>query len=242
MSSNHTNAVTIVTGAAGGIGLAICQRLAEDGYRLALFDVDEAKTEAVAAELGGAAQPYRVDLASPEAITAAVDAVRARQGPIGGLVNNAGIIQLKTLAAMTVGDFDLTMAINLRAPFLLLQAVAPDMIARGTGAVVSIASSAGKTGGSSAQGAYGVSKAGVICLTKSYAKELAPHGVRVNSVSPALIETPMIQGLSHLAETVPLKRLGQPSEVAEVVAFLMSNRASFITGEDIDVNGGFLMD
>jgi NAD(P)-dependent dehydrogenase (short-subunit alcohol dehydrogenase family) len=234
--------VTIVTGAAGGIGFAICERLAMDGHRLALFDVDDDRTTAAAERLGGDARAYRVDLADGMAIAAAVEAVRAGQGPISGLVNNAGIIQLKPLAETTIGDFDLTLAINLRAPFLLLQAVAPDMTARRSGAIVSIASSAGKTGGSSAQGVYGASKAGVICLTKSYAKELAPYGVRVNSVSPALIETPMIKGLSHLAEAVPLKRLGQPSEVADVVAFLMSNQSSFITGEDIDVNGGFLMD
>jgi len=241
-TTHDRDGVTIVTGAAGGIGLAICERLHRDGHRLALFDVDEARTAAAAAALGDAARAYRVDLADADAIAAAVAAVRAAQGPIAGLVNNAGIIQLKTLADTSARDFDLTMAINLRAPFLLLQAVAPDMIARRAGAVVSIASSAGKTGGSSAQGVYGVSKAGVICLTKSYARELAAYGVRVNSVSPALIETPMIDGLAHLAENVPLRRLGQPAEVAEVVAFLMSERASFVTGEDIDVNGGFLMD
>lgn len=245
MPQDTENRTVIVTGAAGGIGWAVCEALAGEWKRMALFDLDEAPLAARAEALrarGVEALPFRVDLSDPAAIGPAVEAARAALGPIEGLVNNAGIIQLKPLAETTAGDFDLTMAINLRAPFLLIQAVAPGMIERGRGAIVSIASSAGKTGGSSAQGVYGASKAGVICLTKSFAKELAPHGVRVNSVSPALIETPMIKGLSHLAAAVPLGRLGQPREVAEVVAFLMSERSSFVTGEDVDVNGGFLMD
>lgn len=237
--------VVIVTGAAGGIGYAIAQTLAETWPRIALLDLNADAVEARAAELraGGAdARAYSIDLSDADAIAPTMDRVRGDFGPIEGLVNNAGILQLKTLASTTASDFDLTIAINLRAPFLLIQSVAPDMIGAGRGAIVSIASSAGKTGGSSAQGVYGASKAAVTCLTKSFARELAPHGVRVNSVSPALIETPMLAGLSHLASAVPLGRLGKPAEVASVVAFLMSESASFVTGEDVDINGGFLMD
>jgi 3-oxoacyl-[acyl-carrier protein] reductase len=171
-----------------------------------------------------------------------VVAVRSRLGPIGGLVNNAGILKLTPLSETSGTDFDLTVAVNLRAPFLLIQAVAPEMVAARRGTIVSIGSSAGKTGGSTSQGVYGMTKAGLICLTKSWARALAPHGVRVNSVSPALIATDMLRGLEELVRAVPLGRFGRPAEVAEVVAFLMSDRAGFITGEDIDVNGGFLMD
>ncbi|MEQ9812081.1 MAG: SDR family NAD(P)-dependent oxidoreductase [Azospirillaceae bacterium] len=235
----------IVTGAARGIGFAIAEALGAVGARLALFDIDRQALDEAVARLGATgveAVPVAVDLSDAAAIPAAVDNARQALGPIAGLVNNAGIIQLKPMGELSVADFDLTIAINLRAPFLLIQAVAPDLKAAGWGRVVSIASSAGKTGGSSAQGVYGVSKAGVICLTKSWAKELAPSGVTVNSISPALIETDMIKGLSEFVRMVPLGRLGQPAEVAGTVAFLMSDRAAFITGEDIDVNGGFLMD
>jgi NAD(P)-dependent dehydrogenase (short-subunit alcohol dehydrogenase family) len=248
MANDHSaiaGKAVIVTGAAGGIGLAICETLAAIGAKIALIDIDQAALDKAAEKLraaGATAHPVRVDLSDATAIVAAVDAARQALGPIAGLVNNAGILQLKTLADTGVKDFDLTIAINLRAPFLLIQEVSKDMLAARSGKIVSIASSAGKTGGSSSQGVYGLSKAGVIVLTKQWAKELAPSGISVNSISPALIETPMIKGLEQFAKLVPLGRLGQPSEVADAVAYLMSDRASFITGEDLDVNGGFLMD
>lgn len=235
----------VVTGAAGGIGRAIACALAADWPRLAILDLDverQAETLAALRAAGAEAEAFGVDLVDPVAVLGAVAAVRSRLGPIGGLVNNAGILKLTPLSETSGADFDLTVAVNLRAPFLLIQAVAPGMIAAGRGTIVSIGSSAGKTGGSTSQGVYGMTKAGVICLTKSWARALAPHGVRVNSVSPALIATDMLRGLEELVRAVPLGRFGRPEEVAEVVAFLMSDRAGFITGEDIDVNGGFLMD
>lgn len=235
----------IVTGAAGGIGRAICRALAEDWGNLALFDIDADRLAELAGELadcGVETLAVPVDLADTDAIAPAVAAVQERFGTVGGLVNNAGIIQLKALAETTSADFDLTVAINVRAPFVLIQQVVPDMIARGWGKIVSIGSSAGKSGGSGGQGAYGATKAALMCLTKSFARELGPNGVTVNSVSPALIETDMIKGLEQFAKSVPMQRLGQPFEVADAVAFLMSERAGFITGEDLDVNGGFLMD
>jgi 3-oxoacyl-[acyl-carrier protein] reductase len=235
----------IVTGAAAGIGRAIACALATDWPRIALVDLDAARLDdsvAAVREAGAEAAVFCADLAQANAADSVVDAVRRRFGPIGGLVNNAGILKQVPLSDTDCADFDLTVAVNLRAPHLLIRSVAPDMIAAGMGAIVSLGSSAGKTGGSSSQGVYGMSKAGVICLTKSWARALAPHGIRVNSVSPALIATDMIRGLEQFASAVPLGRLGQPGEVAEAVAFLMSDRAGFITGEDIDVNGGFLMD
>lgn len=248
MANDHSaiaGKAVIVTGAAGGIGYAICEALAAIGAKIALFDIDQAALDKAAEKLratGATAHPVRVDLSDANAIVPAIDDARKALGPIAGLVNNAGILQLKTLADTGVKDFDLTIAINLRAPFLLIQEASKDMLAAKSGKIVSIASSAGKTGGSSSQGVYGLSKAGVIVLTKQWAKELAPSGISVNSISPALIETPMIKGLEQFAKLVPLGRLGQPSEVADAVAYLMSDRASFITGEDLDVNGGFLMD
>lgn len=242
---NRNERTAIITGASGGIGRAICRALAEEWGNLALFDIDAdrlADLERELATLDVQTISVAADLADPQTIVPSVAAVRDRFGRIGGLVNNAGIIQHMALSDMTVADFDLTVAVNLRAPFLLMQKVVPDMLSLGWGKIVSIGSSAGKSGGASRQGVYGASKAALMCLTKSFAKELGPHRITVNSVSPALIETEMVKGLERFAEAVPLQRLGQPGEVADAVAFLMSERASFITGEDLDVNGGFLMD
>ena len=235
----------IVTGAASGIGKAVGAALAPDWKGIALFDINatalDAEAEALSA-LGVEAMPVTIDLSDAGAIAPAIAVVREQLGAIGGLVSNAGIIQLKPLADTSVADFDLTFAINLRAAFLLMQLVAPEMVARKYGRIVTMSSAAAKTGGSGNLGVYPPTKAALTCLTKAYARDLAPHGVRVNSVSPAFIETPMIKNLSHLVTQIPMGRLGRPEEVGDAVAYLMSDRAGFITGEDLDINGGFLMD
>jgi 3-oxoacyl-[acyl-carrier protein] reductase len=240
--------VALVTGAARGIGAAIARRLARAGAVVCLVDVRN--TDELAASIrtdGGEAQPCVLDITDAEAVTAAVDALVGERGSVDILVNNAGIVARGTLADLTPEIWRRVFAVNVDGAFHLCRAVVPHMIRRGGGRILTITSIAGKTGDLTASPAYGTSKGALNTFTKSLARQLAVHGITVNAVAPHAIETDMSAEWSgekrrEVIAGIPLGRLGTPEEVAEAAAFLVSDGASFITGEILDVNGGALMD
>lgn len=236
--------VAIITGAARGIGLATARRFLAEGYRAALLDVEP--LDAAMAEL---AAPDRIlglrcDVSDAAAVQSAIAAVVARWGRIDALVNNAGIAVFKPLLETTLEDWNRVMAVNLTGPFLCTQAAAPVMAEGGGGAVVNITSISGLRA-STLRVAYGTSKAGLAHLTKQQAVELAALGIRVNAVAPGPVDTAMAKAV-HTAEIradyhdhMPLNRYGLESELAEAIVFLCTERASYITGQVIAVDGGF---
>ena len=246
------NKVGLITGASSGIGAATAELLAEMGALVAIgYHKNEAGAEAVRARIvnaGGNAITIRADVRDPDQILPLVTHAVAELGPIDILVNNAGsLVERQKIAEMTPRRWDEVMDLNLKSAMLCSQAVMPSMIERKRGAIVNVVSIAGRTGGGPGAGAYAAAKGGLIALTKAMAKELAPHGVRVNAISPGVIDTPFHEVfstpemMSGFAASTPLGRVGTPGECASVVAFLASDAASFIVGETIEVNGGQLM-
>ena len=191
------------------------------------------------------ARTIRADLAEPAAIEAIVGDIEG----VDILVNNAAILVEKPIEDMTIVEFDRTIAVNLRAPFLLSRAIGAGMKERGWGRIVNISSVGARTGAVSQAAVYAATKAGLIALTKNFARNYGPFGVTVNAVAPGAIETPMVAGqaqvtpgfLDRITPQIPLRRFAQPSELAAVVAFLASDAASFVTGATVDVNGGWFM-
>jgi 3-oxoacyl-[acyl-carrier protein] reductase len=247
-----TNKVALITGASSGIGAATAEVLADLGARVAIgYYHNEAGAQTVRGKIedtGGKAIAIRADVREPDQIPLLVTRTAEELGPIDILVNNAGsLIERLPLAEMTVARWDEVMDLNLKSAMLCSQAVAPSMIERKIGAIVNVVSIAGRTGGGPGAGAYATAKAGLIALTKAMAKELAPHGVRVNAISPGTIDTPFHEVFSTpdmmrgFAASTPLGRVGTSKECATVIAFLCSEAASFIVGETIEVNGGQLM-
>ncbi|MFE5740431.1 SDR family NAD(P)-dependent oxidoreductase [Streptomyces celluloflavus] len=236
----------LITGSAQGLGAALVRAFHAEGAYIAALDIDDAANRALATGLdpdGERILPVRADLRDPGAIDAAYAAVRAWR-PVDVLVNNAARPLAKTLWEITPEEWDEVFAVNLRAVFLLTRAVAADMRERGFGRIVNMASVAGQTPRPTGA-AYGTSKAGLISLTRVFAAELAAHGVTVNAVAPAMIDTPMVRSigpdaLAELVAQVPLGRIATPEEVARVAVFLAS-RETFATGATYDVNGGTLM-
>ncbi|NIN67062.1 MAG: glucose 1-dehydrogenase [Anaerolineae bacterium] len=243
--------VAVVTGAAQGIGKAIALRLAKQGADVVVADlnVEKAKgvADQVATKMRRRAIAIKTDVADGRSVQALVEQIIKEFGRIDILVNNAAIIRRGSLETMTDQDWHDVVGTNLTGVYYCCRAMVPIMKGQGSGKIVNISSVAGKTGDITSSPGYGPSKAGIDCLTKSLARELAPHGINVNAVAPHAIETEMSAQWSEekrkeVVSAIPLGRMGKPEEVAEVVAFLASDRASFITGEIIDVNGGFLMD
>ncbi len=244
--------VVLVTGASSGIGAATAIMFGRCGARVALgFHGNKNGVEATRDEIqqfGGKACPVKADVQDPEAIGSMVEEVASLFGPVDILVNNAGsLIERAALMMQSVTSWDSVMQLNLRSVFLLSQIVGISMIGRGRGAIVNISSIAARNGGGPGSGAYSAAKAGVITLTKSLAKELAPHGIRVNCVNPGVIDTPFHEVFStpdsmrNFAKMIPLGRVGKAVECAKVIVFLASDAASYVVGESIEVNGGQLM-
>ena len=240
--------VALVTGASQGIGRACALKLAADGAILALCARNEAKLAEVAAEIvaaGGTAHPFVLDLASEDSIKECAKAVLAQLGKVEILVNNAGITRDILALRMKRKDWDDVITTNLTGAFLMTQAVMQSMLKGRWGRVINITSVVGEAG-QAGQANYAASKAGLIGLTKSLARELASRTVTVNAIAPGFIETAMTAVLTDEQKTamtsqVPLGRTGTDQDVAAAVAFLASEEAGYITGHTLDVNGGMYM-
>ena len=233
----------IVTGAARGIGNAIARRLAAEGARVAILDIDAAGAERAAAEIGAPACGLHVDVSDADGVDRAFAAVVERFGGLDILVNNAGIIGSDTpVRDLQEDDWDRVLAINLKGTFLCSRAAVRYMIPAKSGVIVSVGSISGKEGNAN-MAPYSVSKAGIHCFTKALAKEVLTDGIRVNCVAPALIDSPLLDGMEQeridlLTSKIPLGRLGKPEEVAATVLFLVSDESTFATGACFDVSGG----
>ncbi len=235
--------VAIVTGAARGLGAAVARQLAADGFQVAVADIDLDAAKATAGDIGDAAIAVRLDVTDPESWQSVVDDVARQLGPITALVNNAGIAGRAAPAwELSIEEWQQVIAIDLSGVFYGCRTVLPGMMEAGYGRVVNIASIAGKEGNPNAA-PYSAAKAGVIGLTKSLAKEVATKGVLVNAVTPAVIATPILEQLTqahidYMTSRIPMSRVGQPEEVANLVSFLCSDQVSFSTGAVFDISGG----
>lgn len=226
--------VAFVTGGQRGIGRCIAETLRDLGAHTAVCDLDAPAIDGV---LGVSA-----DVTDEQAVDRAFSEVESRLGSVELLVLNAGILIAQSLEETPPDQWRRLLDINLTGAYLCARRALPAMRKGSYGRVVVVGSSAGKTGGGTASAAYSASKAGLMTFAKSVAKEYASSGILSNAVAPALIDTEMIAGIEDLRDKIPLRRYGTPREVADVVAFLCSSHASFITGEIVDVNGGFVMD
>jgi 3-oxoacyl-[acyl-carrier protein] reductase len=244
--------VALVTGASSGIGAATAILLAELGARVAIgYHGNAAGAGQVSSKIaadGGKSIAIRADVTKTEEISSLAGAVSAQLGPIDILINNAGsLMQRMKILEVKAETWDEIQDLNLKSAVLCSKAVAPSMIERKRGAIVNISSIAARHGGGPGASAYASAKGGLISFTKALAKELAPHGVRVNAVSPGVIDTPFHERFStpemmrNFAAAIPLGRVGTPMECAQVIAFLASDAAGYVVGETIEVNGGQLM-
>ncbi len=244
--TSASDRVAIVTGGASGIGRSVCELLARSGTRVAVFDLDGDAGREVATEFGGRYQ--YCDVSDPASVVNAVEITAEEFGVPTVLVNNAGWDQVGPFLDSDQDLWPKIVAINLLGPLYLARAVVPLMAGRGGGAIVNVASDAGRVG-SSGEVVYSGAKGGIIAATKSLAREVARLGIRVNCVSPGPTDTPFFQRVSEenpglmnaLARSVPLGRIARPEEVASVIVFLADESASFVTGQTVSVSGGLTM-
>lgn len=238
--------VALITGGGRGIGRAIGLEFARNGADILVADIDLVSAEDAAAEIertGVRAGAIRTDVSNAAEVQGMVEAALRQFARLDILVNNAGIYLFRTVEACTEEEWDRVLAVNLKGVFLCSRAVMGPMKAARTGRILSISSIAGKTGGVRSSAPYAASKAGVICLTKSLAHELAPFGITVNALCPGIIRTEMTKDHPpDMVRSIPLARFGEPEEIARCALFLVSDDAAYITGEIVDVNGGMLMD
>ncbi|MFH0795527.1 MAG: glucose 1-dehydrogenase [Candidatus Omnitrophota bacterium] len=244
------NPVSIVTGSGQGIGKDISLGLAREEARLVLVDIDEKRLKRVGREaekIGSEVLLLKADISSPEDRERIVKTTLDKFKRIDLLVNNAGLCSRKSICEISDSKWDQIMEVNLKGTFFLSQKVLIIMKKQKRGKIVNIASLAGKIGGIAVGADYAASKAGIISLTKSLAKEAGPYGINVNCVCPGVIRTRMTSSLPKKViegykKAIPLGRIGSPEDVANAVLFLASEKADYITGEILDVNGGLLMD
>lgn len=241
--------VAVVTGGARGIGAAVCAQLARDGYSVAVgYTAHEAQAQALVSVLraeGANALAVRADVRVREEVNALFATVRTHLGAPDTLVCCAGIAQQKLFQDITDADWDDMFDVNVKGVYRCIQAALPDMLRRRRGCIVTLSSMWGQVG-ASCESHYAASKAAIIALTQSLAKELGPSGIRVNCVAPGVIETDMTAPLGRgsldaLAQDTPLSRNGTPDDVACAAAYLCSDAASFVTGHTLSVNGGFVI-
>jgi 3-oxoacyl-[acyl-carrier protein] reductase len=246
--------VALITGGAAGIGKATARRFQEEGARVVICDVNAEAGEAAVEELGGTVEFYQVNVADRQAVQAWVDDVVAKHDQVDVLVNNAGVLRDNTLVKVKDGElikqmpeaeFDLVIAVNLKGVFNCTQAVAPYMIRQGRGVILNASSVVGLDG-NFGQTNYVATKAGVIGMTKVWARELGRHNVRVNAVAPGFIATEMVMQmperiLERMKARIPLGRMGQPSEIADAYLFLASDEASYISGTVLRVDGSIVV-
>ena len=244
--------VAVVTGGGSGMGRAICRRLAAAGHAVAVLDVDGDATERVAKEVeadGGRAIPVPVDVSDRAAVDAAMNEARGAFGPVGILVTSAGIEGFVSFLDISVEAWERMLAVNLTGTFHCVQSVVPDMIGAGWGRIVTISSSSAQSG-TRRMAHYVASKGGVIAFTKALALDLASKGITVNTIPPGAIDTPMMRrpvesgamaSMDQVVARAPLGRLGTPEDIAAACAFLCSEEAGYITGQQINVNGAWYL-
>ena len=245
MRIDLTGKVALVTGSTRGIGRAIAGRLADCGATVAIVGRDQAKADAVAAEIGGGAKGFACDIGDPAQVTALVEAVEKALGGCDILVNNAGITKDNLMLRMKDEDWNAVLETNLRSAFIAIRAAQRGMMKKRWGRIINIASVVGLIG-NAGQANYAASKAGLIGLSKSVAKELASRNVLCNVVAPGFIKTDMTDAMTpdavaKLSAQIPLDRFGSPEDIAGAVAFLASDHAAYITGQVLTVDGGMVM-
>ena len=242
------NKVAIVTGAGQGIGRAIAEKLAAEGATVVATDVNEATAKETAEAIGGGALGIRTDVTSRESVDAMVEQVRAQFGRIDVLVNNAGWDKAGPFVDSDPADWDRVIAINLYGVLNTSKAVLPVMAEQGSGSVVNVASDAGRVG-SSGEAVYSAAKGGVIAFTKATAREMARHQVKANCICPGPTDTALFASMGgdnpklreSLTRAIPFKRLADPADLANAVAFFASDEAAYITGQTVSVSGGLTM-
>ena len=241
----------IVTGGGGGLGTAICQRLAEEGVCVGVFDLNQEAAERTAATLQTPGAAYSVDISDQEAVNAAVAEFEATKGPVDILVNNAGWDKVGTFLDTDKELWEKIVAINLWGPLHMTHAVGKGMSERGAGKIITVASDAARVG-SSGEGVYSACKGGMVAFSKTLARELARKNINVNVVCPGPSDTPILNDFvgegeigqkiyEGLKRAIPFKRLGQPEDFGGIVTFLASEESNYITGQVISVSGGLTM-
>ena len=243
-----TGKVALVTGGSRGIGKCCCEHLGRAGAQVIVMDVVQEALDQTVAELNAAgikAKGFKVDVSDSAGVDACVDKIYEESGRIDILVNNAGITRDNLLLRMTDEEWDIVQKVNLKGTFNLTRAVGRIMLSQRSGSIVNLSSVAG-VAGNYGQANYSASKAGVIGLTKTAAREFAKRGIRVNAVAPGFIATDMTKVVPEAFKTMaventPLKRMGLPEEVAAAICFLASDEAKFITGQVLNVDGGMVM-
>ena len=248
------NRTVVVTGGGGGIGAAVCKRLAAESAKVAVYDINLESAEKVAGEIraaGGCAEAFQCDITDRTGVAAAVAATEQKLGPIDVLVNNAGWDVFKPFVKTEPGEWEKLIAINLVGALNMHHAILPGMIARKCGRIVNVASDAARVG-SSGESVYSACKGGLVAFSKTIAREHARHGITVNVVCPGPTDTALLSGVAAGAanpeklieaftRAIPLGRLGQPNDLAGAIAFLGSDDASFVTGQVLSVSGGLTM-